>query len=55
MGEEIFDFCSKVASGEIIPKAVRLAQNDFKRWKKERIIIPDTCQNYFALDFLSTI
>jgi altronate hydrolase len=34
MGEEILDFCIKVASGEIIPKAVLLAQDDFIPWKR---------------------
>jgi len=34
MGEEILDFCIKVASGEIIPKAVQLAQDDFIPWKR---------------------
>jgi altronate hydrolase len=34
MGEEILDFCLKVASGEIIPKAVQLAQDDFIPWKR---------------------
>ena len=34
MGEEILNFCIKVASGEIIPKAVQLAQDDFIPWKR---------------------
>ncbi|NCI47414.1 altronate dehydratase [Sediminibacterium sp. WSJ-3] len=34
MGEEILAFCIKVAGGEIIPKAVQLAQDDFIPWKR---------------------
>ena len=34
MGEEILDYCIKAASGEIIPKAVQLAQDDFIPWKR---------------------
>ena len=34
MGEEIFEYCLKVASGEIIPKAVQLNQDDFIPWKR---------------------
>ncbi|HEX7847882.1 MAG TPA: altronate dehydratase family protein [Chitinophagaceae bacterium] len=34
MGEEILEFCIKVASGELIPKAVQLAQDDFIPWKR---------------------
>jgi altronate hydrolase len=34
MGEQILDFCIKVASGEIIPKAVQLQQDDFIPWKR---------------------
>jgi len=34
IGEEILEFCIKVASGEIIPKAVQLAQDDFIPWKR---------------------
>jgi altronate hydrolase len=34
MGEEILDLCIRVASGEIIPKAVQLAQDDFIPWKR---------------------
>ena len=34
MGEEILNLCIKVASGEIIPKAVQLAQDDFIPWKR---------------------
>lgn len=34
MGEEILEICIKVASGELIPKAVQLAQDDFIPWKR---------------------
>jgi altronate hydrolase len=34
MGEEILEFCIKAASGEIIPKAVQLNQDDFIPWKR---------------------
>jgi altronate hydrolase len=34
MGEEILEFCVKVASGEIVPKAVQLGQDDFIPWKR---------------------
>ncbi len=34
MGEEILEYCIKVASGYIIPKAVQLAQDDFIPWKR---------------------
>jgi altronate hydrolase len=34
MGREILEFCIKVASGEVIPKAVRLGQDDFMPWKR---------------------
>lgn len=34
MGEEILDYCIKAASGEIIPKAVLLGQDDFIPWKR---------------------
>jgi altronate hydrolase len=34
MGEEILEFCISVASGEIIPKAVELGQDDFIPWKR---------------------
>jgi len=34
MGEKILDYCIKVASGEIIPKAVQLQQDDFIPWKR---------------------
>lgn len=34
MGEEILEFCIKVASGEIIPKAMLLNQDDFIPWKR---------------------
>ena len=33
-GEEILDFCIRVASGEITPKAVLLNQDDFIPWKR---------------------
>ena len=34
MGEAILDYCIEVASGNIIPKAVQLNQDDFIPWKK---------------------
>lgn len=34
MGIEILDYCIKAASGEIIPKAVGLNQDDFIPWKR---------------------
>ncbi|NCW13331.1 MAG: hypothetical protein EBV82_09285, partial [Chitinophagia bacterium] len=34
MGEEILDYCIKAASGEVIPKAVQLHQDDFIPWKR---------------------
>lgn len=34
MGEEIFEYCIKVASGEEIPKSVQLEQDDFIPWKR---------------------
>jgi len=34
MGENILDYCIKAASGEIIPKAVQLQQDDFIPWKR---------------------
>lgn len=34
MGEEILEYCVKAASGEIIPKAVLLGQDDFIPWKR---------------------
>lgn len=34
VGEEILEYCIKVASGIIIPKAVQLQQDDFIPWKK---------------------
>ncbi len=34
MGIEILEYCIKVASGEIIPKAVLLNQDDFIPWKR---------------------
>jgi altronate hydrolase len=33
-GEEILEYCIKSASGEIIPKAVQLGQDDFIPWKR---------------------
>lgn len=34
MGEEILEYCIKAASGETIPKAVQLNQDDFIPWKR---------------------
>ena len=34
MGEDILSYCIKAASGEIIPKAVLLNQDDFIPWKR---------------------
>jgi altronate hydrolase len=34
MGEEILNYCIKAASGEVIPKAVLLNQDDFIPWKR---------------------
>ena len=34
IGEEILDYSIKAASGEIIPKAVQLYQDDFIPWKR---------------------
>lgn len=34
MGEEILDFAIETASGNIIPKAVKLGQDDFIPWKR---------------------
>jgi len=34
MGEDILDYCIKVASGDEIPKAVQLNQDDFIPWKR---------------------
>jgi altronate hydrolase len=34
MGEEILEYCIKAASGEIIPRAVALNQDDFIPWKR---------------------
>ncbi len=34
MGEDILEYCIKTASGEIIPKAVQLNQDDFIPWKR---------------------
>ena len=33
-GEELFEYVIKVASGEAIPKAVQLGQDDFIPWKR---------------------
>ncbi len=35
MGEEILEYCIKAASGEVIPKAVLLNQDDFIPWKRD--------------------
>lgn len=34
MGEEILDYCIRAASGDVIPKAVLLNQDDFIPWKR---------------------
>lgn len=34
MGEDILDYCIRAASGEVIPKAVLLSQDDFIPWKR---------------------
>jgi altronate hydrolase len=34
MGEEILEYCIKAASGEVIPRAVQLNQDDFIPWKR---------------------
>jgi altronate hydrolase len=34
MGEDILEYCIKAASGEVIPKAVALNQDDFIPWKR---------------------
>jgi altronate hydrolase len=34
MGEEILEFCIQVASGNNLPKAVLLNQDDFIPWKR---------------------
>lgn len=34
MGEEILDYCIRAASGEVVPKAVLLNQDDFIPWKR---------------------
>ena len=34
MGDEMLDYLIEVASGRIIPKAVKLDQNDFIPWKR---------------------
>ena len=39
MGEEILEYCIKAASGEVIPKAVQLNQDDFIPWKRGCVII----------------
>lgn len=34
MGTDILEYCIKAASGEVIPKAVLLLQDDFIPWKR---------------------
>ncbi|MEO7045699.1 MAG: altronate dehydratase family protein [Ferruginibacter sp.] len=34
MGEDILEYCIKAASGEVIPKAVQLNQDDFIPWRR---------------------
>jgi altronate hydrolase len=34
MGEEIMEYCIRAASGDVIPKAVQLNQDDFIPWKR---------------------
>lgn len=34
MGEDILEYCIKAASGEVVPKAVLLNQDDFIPWKR---------------------
>jgi altronate hydrolase len=34
MGEEILEYCIRAASGEVLPKAVQLNQDDFIPWKR---------------------
>lgn len=34
MGEDILDYCIRAASGEVLPKAVLLNQDDFIPWKR---------------------
>lgn len=34
MGEEILEYCIRAASGEVVPKAVQLNQDDFIPWKR---------------------
>ena len=34
MGEDILEYCIKASSGEVIPKAVLLNQDDFIPWKR---------------------
>ena len=33
-GEQILDYCIKAASGEVVPKAVQLNQDDLIQWKR---------------------
>jgi altronate hydrolase len=34
MGEDILEYCIQAASGEVVPKAVQLNQDDFIPWKR---------------------
>ncbi|AYB31942.1 UxaA family hydrolase [Chryseolinea soli] len=34
LGEEILEYCIRAASGEVVPKAVKLNQDDFIPWKR---------------------
>lgn len=34
MGEDILEYCIRAASGEVVPKAVKLNQDDFIPWKR---------------------
>lgn len=34
MGEELLEYCIKVAGGDLIPKAVQLNQDDFIPWRR---------------------
>ncbi|HLT41651.1 MAG TPA: hypothetical protein VKZ95_03020, partial [Sphingobacteriaceae bacterium] len=34
MGEDILEYCIKAASGEVVPKSVKLNQDDFIPWKR---------------------
>jgi len=34
MGEDILEYCIRAASGEVVPKAVQLNQDDFIPWKR---------------------